>query len=68
MQSYLDTAPNTSAEDAIRQAVVVVMGSLAKHLDADDPKVCLVNAFLEWILTIITVTNLVKIYHDLWFM
>ncbi|EDV23577.1 uncharacterized protein TRIADDRAFT_58366 [Trichoplax adhaerens] len=38
LQSYLDNAPNTSAEDAIRQAVVVVMGSLAKHLDKDDPK------------------------------
>lgn len=32
-------APNDASYDAVRQSVVVLMGSLAKHLDKSDPKV-----------------------------
>ena len=35
----MDLAPDTSAHDTIRQSVIILMGSLARHLDKDDPKV-----------------------------
>lgn len=30
---------NSQSDDIIRQAIVVLMGSLAKHMDKEDPKV-----------------------------
>merc|ERR1740131_818046 len=38
-EDFLDSAPNDSSYDIIRQSVVILMGGLARHLDKDDPKV-----------------------------
>jgi hypothetical protein len=38
-EDFLDKAPNNSDYDNIRQAVVILMGSLARHLDKDDKKI-----------------------------
>ena len=38
-ESFLDLAPDSSAQDTIRQSVIILMGSLARHLDKADPKV-----------------------------
>ncbi|XP_054298427.1 stalled ribosome sensor GCN1 [Pongo pygmaeus] len=38
-EEFLKNAPNDASYDAVRQSVVVLMGSLAKHLDKSDPKV-----------------------------
>jgi hypothetical protein len=38
-ESFLADAPDSASFDAVRQSVVILMGSLAKHLDKDDPKV-----------------------------
>jgi hypothetical protein len=36
---YLEEAPKEAKYDCIRQNVVILMGTLAKHLDKEDPKV-----------------------------
>ncbi|XP_053225790.1 eIF-2-alpha kinase activator GCN1 isoform X2 [Podarcis raffonei] len=38
-EEFLKDAPNDASYDAVRQSVVILMGSLAKHLDKSDPKV-----------------------------
>lgn len=38
-ESFLDKAPKSSYYDNIRQAVVILMGSLARHLDKDDERI-----------------------------
>ncbi|XP_065077571.1 stalled ribosome sensor GCN1 [Ochlerotatus camptorhynchus] len=38
-EKFLDEAPNHSDYDNIRQAVVILMGSLARHLDRDDARI-----------------------------
>lgn len=38
-ETFLDKAPNDSSFDNIRQAVVILMGSLARHLEKDDKKI-----------------------------
>lgn len=38
-EDFLDKAPNNSEFDNIRQAVVILMGSLARHLDKDDKRI-----------------------------
>ena len=38
--SCLSNLGNSQDDDVVRQAIVVLMGSLAKHMDKDDPKVC----------------------------
>lgn len=38
-EDFLDKAPDSSSYDAVRQSVVILMGSLARHLDKDDKKV-----------------------------
>uniref|UniRef100_A0AAG5CZ96 TOG domain-containing protein n=1 Tax=Anopheles atroparvus TaxID=41427 RepID=A0AAG5CZ96_ANOAO len=38
-EHFLDKAPSHSAYDNIRQAVVILMGSLARHLDRDDERI-----------------------------
>lgn len=38
-EEFLDKAPNKSEFDLIRQAVVILMGSLARHLDKDDKRI-----------------------------
>ncbi|XP_066545283.1 stalled ribosome sensor GCN1 isoform X2 [Amia ocellicauda] len=38
-EEFLRGAPQDASYDAVRQSVVVLMGSLAKHLDRSDPKV-----------------------------
>ncbi|KAJ1530782.1 hypothetical protein ONE63_005633 [Megalurothrips usitatus] len=38
-ENFLDKAPDSSKFDTVRQSVVILMGSLARHLDRDDPKV-----------------------------
>ena len=40
-ENFLDKAPDSGKFDAVRQSVVILMGSLARHLDRDDPKVCI---------------------------
>lgn len=38
-EDFLDKAPNISEYDNIRHAVVILMGSLARHLDKDDKRI-----------------------------
>lgn len=38
-ETFLDKAPKSSYYDNIRQAVVILMGSLARHLDKDDERI-----------------------------
>lgn len=38
-EEFLDKAPNNSDFDNIRMAVVILMGSLARHLDKDDKRI-----------------------------
>jgi len=38
-EQCLSDAPDTAIYDALRHSVVILMGTLAKHLDADNPKV-----------------------------
>uniref|UniRef100_A0AAY4DTX0 TOG domain-containing protein n=1 Tax=Denticeps clupeoides TaxID=299321 RepID=A0AAY4DTX0_9TELE len=38
-EDFLKNAPQDASYDAVRQSVVILMGSLAKHLDKNDPKV-----------------------------
>eukprot|EP00058_Branchiostoma_floridae_P014051 XP_002599539.1 hypothetical protein BRAFLDRAFT_121765 [Branchiostoma floridae] len=38
-EKFLADAPKTREYDAVRQSVVILMGSLAKHLNKDDPKI-----------------------------
>lgn len=38
-ENFLDKAPKSSYYDNIRQAVVILMGSLARHLDKDDERI-----------------------------
>ena len=38
-ENFMDVAPDSSAHDTIRQSVVILLGSLAKHLEKTDPKV-----------------------------
>ncbi|XP_075147200.1 lethal (3) 80Fj isoform X2 [Haematobia irritans] len=38
-EDFLDKAPKSESFDNIRQAVVILMGSLARHLDKDDPRI-----------------------------
>ena len=38
-EEFLDNAPKEQKYDDARQSVVILMGSLAKHLDLNDPKV-----------------------------
>ena len=38
-EEFLENAPKSERYDNVRQAVVILMGSLAKHLDTSDPKV-----------------------------
>ena len=38
-EEFLENAPKSERYDNVRQAVVILMGSLAKHLAATDPKV-----------------------------
>ena len=38
-EEFLDKAPNSSSYDAVRQSVIILMGSLARHLDTDDQKI-----------------------------
>lgn len=38
-EGFLDKAPDSRSYDNIRQAVVILMGSLARHLDKDDARI-----------------------------
>ncbi|XP_047142571.2 stalled ribosome sensor GCN1 isoform X1 [Hydra vulgaris] len=38
-EEFLDSAPDSSAHDVIRQSVIILTGSLAKHLSKTDPKI-----------------------------
>lgn len=38
-EKFLNTAPNHASYDAVRQSVIILMGSLAKHLEPSDPKI-----------------------------
>lgn len=38
-EKYLNDAPNNSENDSIRRSVVVLLGTLARHIDKDSPKI-----------------------------
>lgn len=38
-ESCMQSAANTHEADTIRQSIVVLMGTLAKHMDKENPKV-----------------------------
>ncbi|XP_063969205.1 stalled ribosome sensor GCN1-like [Lytechinus pictus] len=38
-EKFMDEAPDSSSYDTVRQSVIILMGSLARHLEKDDPKV-----------------------------
>jgi hypothetical protein len=38
-ENFLDQAPKDRSYDSLRQSVVIVMGSMAQHLNSDNPKV-----------------------------
>ena len=38
-EKFLQETPNVASFDTVRQNVVILMGTLAKHLDKEDPKV-----------------------------
>ncbi|XP_049305778.1 eIF-2-alpha kinase activator GCN1 isoform X1 [Bactrocera dorsalis] len=38
-EDFLDKAPKSQSYDNVRQAVVILMGSLARHLEADDTRI-----------------------------
>lgn len=38
-EEFLKDAPQDASYDSVRQSVVILMGSLAKHLEKSDPKV-----------------------------
>ena len=38
-ENFLATAPDTAHNDTVRQSIIILMGTLAKHLDSDNPKV-----------------------------
>ena len=38
-ENFLQDTPNVASYDSVRQNVVILMGTLAKHLDKDDAKV-----------------------------
>jgi HEAT repeat protein len=51
-EEFLDKAPTSSNYDAVRQSVVILMGSLARHLDPSDPRVKpIVNRLLNALTT-----------------
>ncbi|GIX96451.1 eIF-2-alpha kinase activator GCN1 [Caerostris darwini] len=37
--NFMSEAPDNSSNDAVRQSVVILMGTLARHLDKDDPRI-----------------------------
>lgn len=39
LEDFLENAPNTESFDVVRQGVVVLLGTMAKHLDKDDERV-----------------------------
>ena len=39
LDKFMDEAPKSGSFDAVRQSVVILMGSLARHLGKDDPRV-----------------------------
>lgn len=38
-EKFLDKAPKTGSFDVVRQAVVILVGSLARHLSPEDPRI-----------------------------
>lgn len=38
-EEFLDTAPKSKGFDAVRQCVVLLMGSLARHLEPTDSRI-----------------------------
>lgn len=38
-EEFMDQAPDSSSFDAVRQSVVILMGSLARHLEKDDARI-----------------------------
>lgn len=38
-EAFLESTPKSAEYDSLRQNVVILMGTLAKHLDKDDPKI-----------------------------
>jgi len=38
-EDFMENAPKSGIYDNVRQSVIILMGSLAKHLDSTDPKV-----------------------------
>jgi hypothetical protein len=62
-EDFLVQAPDTASYDSVRQSVVVLMGSLARHLEKDDPKVKPIIAKL--IATLSTPSQQVRVLNRL---
>lgn len=45
-EQFLDMAPDSLSHDVIRQSVIILTGSLAKHLNKTDPKVLMFVGFI----------------------
>jgi hypothetical protein len=37
-EKFMDDAPKSASNDVVRQSVIILMGSLARHLEKDDPR------------------------------
>lgn len=44
-QDFLDSAPDSSEQDTIRQSVIILTGSIARHFDKTDPQVNMIFLF-----------------------
>jgi len=55
---FLDQAPDSSAQDIIRQSVIILTGSLAKHLAKTDPKVLYNYSLFALLLILICLTHI----------
>lgn len=64
-EEFLKNAPQDASYDSVRQSVVILMGSLAKHLDKNDPKVKPIVAKL--ITALSTPSQQVQILHRSYF-
>ena len=64
-EEFLDQAPDSSAHDIIRQSVIILTGSLAKHLSKTDPKVCMNFFFIyELLFTEYSLLSWLIVYNE----
>lgn len=67
-EEFLDKAPDSGSFDAVRQSVVILMGSLARHLERDDRKVKpIVGKLIDALSTPSQQVNTTKFYHVMYY-